>query len=124
MSNTLSKSETVKLYFKCMDTADFDGALELFAPDALYLRSPLGGTPENPFAASGVAPVEGRAAIQEFFAQRGKRDTHHQILVEGESDGHWWGEGEAWVGDSEKRVFLVHVTFSAEGLIQRFVAIR
>lgn len=121
-------SATMKLYFASMDSADFDTAKELFAADAVYLRSPLGGTPDNPFATSGVAPVVGRPAIEEFFAKRGKKPTHHDIQREAVADDDWWAEGEAWVGEgaaaTEKRPFLVHATFNGDGLIQRFLAIR
>lgn len=123
---TVDISANMKLYFACMDSADFETAKGLFAMDALYMRSPLGGTPENPFATSGVAPVEGLAAIEEFWEKRGQKPTHHEIQRDAVVGNDWWAEGEAWVGDDDsvRRMFLCHATFNDEGLIQRFVAIR
>jgi hypothetical protein len=116
----------MKLYFHCMDTADFETAKGLFAQDAIYIRSPLGGTPDNPFAATGVEPVEGLPAIEDFWARRGKKPTHHDIQRDAVDGRDWWAEGEAWVGDddSDRRSFLCHATLDGEGLIKRFIAIR
>ena len=121
---TLTKSETMTLYFKCMDGADFETARELFAEDAVYLRPPLGGTPENPFATSGTTAVEGLPAICEFWKQRGKRATRHVIGLESVTGNEWFAEGKVSVGESESKLFLCHVTFTADGLVQRFVALR
>jgi len=81
MSNTLNKSETMKLYFRCMDTADFDTAASLFADDAVYLRPPF--TPgQVGFAGGGTQRIEGLPAITEFWSIRGNRNTHHVIEIE------------------------------------------
>ena len=76
------------------------------------------------FASSGTERIEGIPAISEFWAQRGKRNTHHVIKIEGISGNEWFAEGEVSVDDSETRMFLTHVTFNDQGQIERFVALR
>jgi hypothetical protein len=123
MSNSLDKSETMKLYFKCMDTADFETAASLFTSDAVYLRPPF--TPgQVGFATSGTQRIEGLEAITAFWAVRGKRATHHVLEIESVTGREWFAEGSVSVDDSEKRMFLTHVTFDDEGLVSRFVALR
>jgi hypothetical protein len=123
MTNSLGKQDTIDLYFKCMDTADFDTALTLFSQDAVYLRPPL--APQGvPFATSGTQRIEGSEAIAAFWAERGKRATHHHFVEKGISGNEWWGEGLVSVGDSEDKMFLCHVSFNDDGLIKRFLAIR
>jgi hypothetical protein len=123
MQNNLDKQETMKLYFACMDSADFGTAERLFAADAVYLRPPLasGGAP---FATSGTERIEGLPAIAGFWQRRGKRSTHHSLEVQSVTGSEWFAEGLVSVGDSEQKLFLCHVTFNDDGLITRFVAIR
>jgi ketosteroid isomerase-like protein len=121
--NHLDKSETMKIYFACMDSADFETAAALFAADAVYLRPPF--VPgQAAFATSGTQRIEGLPAISEFWAQRGKRNTHHVINVDSVTDREWFAEGSVTVDGSETRMFLSHVTFNDEGKIERFVALR
>jgi hypothetical protein len=123
MTNTLGKSETMTLYFKCMDTADFDTAATLFAPAAVYLRPPY--TPgQVGFASSGTQRIEGLDAITAFWAMRGPRATHHVLEIQSVTGDQWFAEGSVRVDDSEARLFLSHVTFDGDGLISRFVALR
>lgn len=123
MPNNLDKSETMKLYFKCMDTADFETAATLFAEDASYLRPPF--TPgQSGFASSGTQRIDGLTDIAAFWELRGKRNTHHVLEVESITDREWFAEGSVSVDDSESRLFLTHVTFDDEGKVKRFVALR
>jgi hypothetical protein len=123
MPNNLDKSETMKLYFACMDGADFDTAASLFADDAIYLRPPY--TPgQTGFASSGTQRIEGLSDITAFWAMRGKRDTHHVIEIESITDSEWFAEGSVTVDDNETRMFLTNVTFNGDGKVQRFVALR
>jgi SnoaL-like domain len=123
MPNDADKSATMKQYFACMDSADFVTSAAMFADDAVYIRPPY--VPgQAAFASSGTERIEGLPAISEFWAQRGKRNTHHVIKVEGISGNEWFAEGEVSVDDSETRMFLTHVTFSDQGQIERFVALR
>jgi hypothetical protein len=121
--NNLDKSSTMKLYFACMDSADFETAASLFARDAVYLRPPY-APGQAAFSSSGTQRVDGLDAITEFWARRGKRNTHHVIEVESITGGEWFAEGSVSVDGSETRLFLSHVTFNNEGKIQRFVALR
>jgi hypothetical protein len=123
MENNLDKQETMKLYFACMDSADFGTAERLFAEEAVYLRPPL-APPGAPFTSNGTERIEGRPAIVEFWRQRGKRDTHHSLEVYSVTGNEWFAEGLVSVGDSDRKIFLCHVTFNDDGLISRFVAIR
>jgi hypothetical protein len=123
MTNDVEKSQTMKLYFWCMDTADFDTAASLFTDDAVYLRPPL--VPgQAAFASSGTQRIEGLPAIRAFWDERGKRATHHVIVVEAATETEWFAEGLVSVDDSEERLFVSHVTFDAAGKVQRFVALR
>ena len=123
MPNDTDKSATMKQYFACMDSADFVTSAAMFADDAVYIRPPY--VPgQAAFASSGTERIEGLAAISEFWAQRGKRNTRHAIKVEGISGNEWFAEGEVSVDDSETRMFLTHVTFNEQGQIERFVALR
>jgi hypothetical protein len=116
-------SAIMKQYFGCMDSADFVTSAAMFAEDAVYLRPPY--VPgQAAFATSGTERVEGLPAISQFWANRGKRNTHHVIVTESITGNEWFAEGEVSVDDSETRLFLSHVTFNDEGLIQRFVALR
>jgi hypothetical protein len=117
------KSATMKLYFTCMDTADFETAASLFADDAVYLRPPY--TPgQAGFASSGTQRIEGLADISAFWVMRGKRDTHHVIEIESVTGREWFAEGAVTVDDTETRMFLTHVTFDDNGKVARFVALR
>jgi len=123
MPNDTDQSATMKQYFACMDSADFVAAAAMFADDAVYIRPPY--VPgQAAFASSGTERIEGLPAISEFWAQRGKRNTHHVIKIEGISGNEWFAEGEVSVDDSETRMFLTHVTFNDRGQIERFVALR
>jgi hypothetical protein len=123
MPNDADKSATMKQYFACMDSADFVTSAAMFADDAVYIRPPY--VPgQAAFASSGTERIEGLPAISEFWAQRGKRNTHHVIKIEGISGNEWFAEGEVSVDDSETRMFLTHVTFNDQGQIKRFVALR
>jgi hypothetical protein len=123
MPNDAEKSATMKQYFACMDSADFVTSAAMFADDAVYIRPPY--VPgQAAFASSGTERIEGLPAISEFWAQRGKRNTHHVIKVEGISGNEWFAEGEVSVDDSETRMFLTHITFNDQGQIERFVALR
>jgi hypothetical protein len=123
MPNDTDQSATMKQYFACMDSADFVAAAAMFADDAVYIRPPY--VPgQAAFASSGTERIEGLPAISEFWAQRGKRNTHHVIKIEGISGNEWFAEGEVSVDDSETRMFLTHVTFNDQGQIERFVALR
>ena len=123
MSNDTDKSATMKQYFACMDSADFVTSAALFADDAVYIRPPY--VPgQAAFASSGTQSIEGLPAISTFWVQRGKRNTHHVIKIEGSSGNEWFAEGEVSVDDSETRLFLTHVTFNDKGQIERFVALR
>jgi hypothetical protein len=119
----LDKSDIMKLYFRCMDTADFDTSATLFAEDAVYLRPPF--TPgQVGFATNGTQRVDGLADITAFWAMRGKRNTHHVIETESITGNEWFAEGSVSVDDAEPRTFLTHVTFDEEGKVKRFVALR
>jgi hypothetical protein len=123
MPNDAEKSATMKQYFACMDSADFVTSAAMFADDAVYIRPPY--VPgQAAFASSGTERIEGLPAISEFWAQRGKRNTHHVIKIEGISGNEWFAEGEVSVDDSETRMFLTHITFNDQGQIERFVALR
>jgi len=123
MPNDTDKSAMMKQYFACMDSADFVTSAAMFADDAVYIRPPY--VPgQAAFASSGTKRIEGLPAISEFWAQRGKRNTHHVIKIEGISGNEWFAEGEVSVDDSETRMFLTHVTFNDQGQIERFVALR
>ena len=123
MPNDTDKSATMKQYFACMDSADFVTSAAMFADDAVYIRPPY--VPgQAAFASSGTERIEGLPAISEFWAQRGKHNTHHVIKIEGISGNEWFAEGEVSVDDSETRMFLTHVTFNDQGQIKRFVALR
>jgi ketosteroid isomerase-like protein len=50
--------QQVRHYYECVDAGNVDGLLELFAPGAVYHRP-------------GYPPMEGRAAMAEFY--RGER---------------------------------------------------
>ena len=123
MTELTDKSQVMKLYFKCMDTADFETAASLFADNALYIRPPFVPGAEA-FASSGTQTIDGLPAISAFWDERGKRPTRHVIVVESSSDTEWFAEGVVSVGDSEERLFLSHVTFNHEGKVSRFVALR
>jgi hypothetical protein len=123
MSNNLNTSETMKLYFRCMDSADFDTAASLFADDAVYLRPPF-SPGQVGFSGSGTQRIDGLSAISAFWSIRGNRNTHHVIEMESISDREWFAEGSVTVDDSETRMFLTHVTFDEAGKVQRFVALR
>src|ERR1700712_58385 len=117
------KSTTMKQYFRCMDTADFETSAAMFADDAVYVRPPY--TPgQGAFDSSGPTQFEGLAAIREFWRQRGRRNTRHVIGVESATDREWFAEGQVSVDDGDPRLFLSHVTFDDSGKIQRFVAVR
>jgi SnoaL-like domain len=123
MATDAEKSATMKLYFKCMDTADFETAAGLFTDDAVYIRPPF--VPgQAAFASSGTQRIEGLPAISAFWDERGKRATQHIIVVEATSDTEWFAEGVVSVDGSEERLFLTHVTFDAAGKVRRFVALR
>jgi Nuclear transport factor 2 (NTF2) domain len=123
MHNDTDKSATMKQYFACMDSADFVTSAAMFADDAVYIRPPY--VPgQAAFASSGTENIEGLPAIIKFWDQRGKRNTHHVIKVEGISGNEWFAEGDVSVDDSETRLFLTHVTFNDKGQIERFVALR
>ena len=118
-----SKSEIMNLYFSCMDSADFETAASLFAPDGVYLRPPY--VPgQAAFAGSGTQTIDGLENIRAFWALRGKRNTVHRIVVEGSQANEWFAEGSVTVDDSEARLFLCHVTFGEDLKIRRFVALR
>jgi hypothetical protein len=118
-----SKSSTMKLYFACMDSGDFNTAATLFADDAEYLRPPF--VPgQAAFAGSGTQRIAGLNAIKAFWALRGKRNTNHVIEVESVTQQEWFAEGSVSVDASEPRLFLSHVRFSGENKILRFVALR
>ena len=123
MLNNIDKSSTMKLYFACMDSADFDTSAAMFTDDAVYLRPPYVAG-ETAFASSGTQRIEGLQAISDFWQQRGKRATHHVIQIESITDNEWFAEGTVTVDDSDERLFLAHVTFNDQGQIQRFVALR
>ena len=123
MPNDTDKSATMKQYFACMDSADFVTSAAMFADDAVYIRPPY-VRGQAAFASSGTERIEGLPAISEFWAHRGKRNTHHVIKTEGISGNEWFAEGEVSVDDSETRLFLTHVTFNGKGQIERFVALR
>jgi len=123
MLNLTDMSATMKQYFACMDSADFVTSAAMFADDAVYLRPPY--VPgQAAFASSGTQRIEGLPAISQFWANRGKRDTHHVIKIESITGNEWFAEGEVSVDDSETRMFLTHVTFNDQGQIERFVALR
>jgi hypothetical protein len=123
MTQTLDKSSDMKLYFACMDSADFETAASLFADDAVYLRPPF--VPgQAAFASSGTETIAGLAAISDFWSMRGKRNTRHVIEVESITNREWFAEGSVTVDDNETRLFLTHVTFNSAGKVQRFVALR
>jgi len=123
MPNDTDKSAMMKRYFACMDSADFVTSAAMFADDAVYIRPPY--VPgQAAFASSGTERIEGLPAISEFWARRGKRNTHHVIKIDGISGNEWFAEGEVSVDDSEARMFLTHVTFNDQGQIERFVALR
>lgn len=118
-----SKSEIMKLYFSCMDSADFETAASLFALDATYVRPPF--VPgQAAFASSGTQTIDGLEDIKAFWALRGRRNTDHKIVVEGSAANEWFAEGAVSVDDSETRLFLCHVSFSDDQKIRRFVALR
>jgi hypothetical protein len=123
MVSNQSKPSIMKLYFACMDSADFKTAASLFAEDAVYLRPPF--VPgQDPFSSSGTERIAGLDAIKAFWERRGKLKTNHVIEVESVTEHEWFAEGSVSVDDSETRLFLSHVTFNGEGRVQRFVALR
>jgi hypothetical protein len=116
-------SAAMKLYFKCMDTADFETAASLFAEDAVYVRPPF--TPgQVGFGDGGSTTFDGLDAINEFWALRGKRNTNHVILTDSVTGDEWFAEGSVTVDGAEPRTFLTHVTFNSDGKVKRFVALR
>lgn len=123
MAAPKTKSDIMNLYFSCMDSADFETAASLFASDATYLRPPY--VPgQAAFAGSGTQTIDGLEDIKAFWALRGKRNTHHKIVIEGTQGNEWFAEGAVSVDDSDARLYLCHVTFGDDLKIRRFVALR
>jgi hypothetical protein len=118
-----SKSGVMKLYFACMDSADFETAATLFADDAEYFRPPF-APGQAAFASSGTQRIAGLDAIKAFWWLRGKRNTKHIIEVASVTEHEWFAEGSVSVDGSETRLFLCHVTFNGENRVKRFVALR
>ena len=113
----------MRLFYKCLDTVDYDTAASLFADDAVYLRAPL--TPdETESGADGPAAIHGLTAIKTFWSSRTGRTTTHVIRTESVTGCEWFAEGSVAVDGALPRPFLTHVTFDDAGKIQRYLARR
>jgi SnoaL-like domain len=119
MATDLDKTTIMKKYFAATDSSDVVAAAQMFADDAVYLRSPLPGSDSTE-----LIRLDGLRAIVEFWKSRGQRVIRHTILADSASDNDWFGEGEAAGDNGPTRRFLVHATFNSDGLISRYVALR
>jgi hypothetical protein len=114
---------TLTSFLDFMDSADFAGALALFAEDATYVR-PVLNQPGSPLGA-GIVTYRGKAAIGDFMSKRGQRDMRQRVVVSATSGRHLFAEGVIEFGDGSPPVTpLFHLVFGDNGLIKRFMAVR
>jgi hypothetical protein len=106
-----------------MDLAGFAGALALFAEDATYVR-PVLNQPGSPRGA-GIVDYHGKAEIAAFMNRRGRRDMPQPVVISATRGQHLFAEGVIEFGDGSPWISpLFHLVFDADGLIQRFMAVR
>lgn len=110
-------------FLRLMDRTDFAGALALFAEDATYVR-PVLGEPGSPLG-SGIVAYRGKAEIAAFMNRRGRRDMQQRVVTCATRGQHLFAEGVIEFGDGSPPISpLFHLVFDADGLIQRFTAMR
>jgi hypothetical protein len=114
---------TLTSFLDFMDSADFAGALALFAEDATYVR-PVPNQPGSPLGTEMVT-YHRKAEIGDFMSKRGHRDMRQRVVVSAPRGRHLFAEGVIEFGDGSPSVIpLFHLVFNDTGLIGRFMAVR
>jgi ketosteroid isomerase-like protein len=118
---TTTNEGTLREYLRLVDTGEIDGALRLFADDAVYIR-PLVPSPSSS-TASGLVEITGRQAIIDHWRNRPGRSIVHDIHHVANADDHVFVEGVATIEKGASMRFVCHANFDGTGQILRLLTL-